>query len=481
MSLFSALSSTANALSAFEQALSVTQNNVNNASTAGYARQVPVLQALPFEQGTGEVGGVQSGPMQDTRNLFAEANVQTGNSQLGLFQQQASSLTSLQNNFDISGTTGIPAALSSLYSAFSTWSSSPGSATNQNAVLSAAQSVATSFQQTASQVSQLGTSTDTTITADLATVNALAAQLSGYNAQIESGNGHDPGLQAAIYDTLQQLSQYVNVSSIAESNGTVTVMLGSGQTPLVSGATAQTLSVSVYIPQPPPPTYPSGPPTAHVHDAQGNEITSELSGGKLGALLKLRNTTLPAIQGDGTQQGSLNQLAQSFADRVNGLLTAGTVSAGPPPVTGTALFSYDASNATNAAASLQVATGVTGSQLAASDGTTSNGNALKLANLANSTNAADQISGQTYTQFYGSIAASVGQQLADAKNGSLQAQDTVTQAVALRQQVSGVDLNQEAAQVLQFQQAYQAASKVISVIDSMTQTVLGLIGSGTAA
>ncbi len=74
---------------------------------------------------------------------------------------------------------------------------------------------------------------------------------------------------------------------------------------------------------------------------------------------------MPAILGDGQQQGSLNQLAQTVADRVNTLLTGGQVSAGPPAVSGVPLFTYNAATPTGIASSLSVSSTITGSQLAA--------------------------------------------------------------------------------------------------------------------
>jgi flagellar hook-associated protein 1 FlgK len=477
MSLFSALSATANSLTAFESALTVTQNNINNSSTPGYAAEQPTFESLAFVPGTGQTGGVQAGTPTSTRDLYAEQNVQSNSSQLGQSQQQVESLTSLQNLFDITGQTGIPNALSKIYTAFSNWASSPNSTSNQQAVLSGANTVASAFQQTAAQVSQVASATDSSLSAELSQANALAARLSSYNAQIEAGDGNDPALQAKIYDTLQQLSQLANISTVGADNGTITVLLGSGQTPLVSGASANVLNLSLFVPQPPPPVNPNGPPTAHVIDSNGTDVTSELTGGKLGGLLNVRNSVLPSLQGDGNTTGSLNQLAKAFADRVNGLLTSGIVSAGPPVVNGSALFTYNANTATSTAASLQVNPAITTAQLAANDGTTSNGVALSLAGLSNSSAPADQIHGQNFSAYFGTIAAGIGAQLSNAMDAQSQAQDNLTQAESVRQQISGVDLNQQATQILQFQQAYEAASKVISVIDDMTQAAINMVGT----
>ncbi len=74
-SLTATLLGAANAMDAFQYALNVSQNNIENASTPGYARQLAMLQALPFNPSTGLSGGVAQGQMLDTRDLFAERDV----------------------------------------------------------------------------------------------------------------------------------------------------------------------------------------------------------------------------------------------------------------------------------------------------------------------------------------------------------------------------------------------------------------------
>ena len=84
--------------------------------------------------------------------------------------------------------------------------------------------------------------------------------------------------------------------------------------------------------------------------ANGNDVTNQVTQGKLAGALTVINQVLPSIQGDASQTGSLNQLATSFANRVNTIL-------------GVNLFTVDSTNAANAASSLQVNTAVTANSL----------------------------------------------------------------------------------------------------------------------
>jgi flagellar hook-associated protein 1 FlgK len=477
MSLFSALGSSAGTIYTIEQALNVTQNNISNASTPGYVEQTPTLEALPGDVSEGLTGGVTQGETVSARDQFAEQNVRSENSGLGTFEQQVESLTALQNNFDISGNTGIPAAFNQLFSAFSGWSNSPNDPSAQAAVLQGAQGAASAFQQTAAAVSQAASDTTNQIQSLVGQINNYATQISQDNAKIQAGGKNDPAIDADVNTALENLSEIAGVSTLRQSDGTVTVLLG-GQTTLVSGSQSYAIGADISVPRTPAPTNPAGPPGATIVDANGNDISTSVTGGKLYGALNVLNDVLPAIQGNGSQPGALNILAKSFADRVNGLLTAGDSSSGPPAQPGVPLFTYDSSNPTNAAASLAADPSVTGPQLAAIDPgppVVSNGTALNLAALASPTDPASEIGGQSYTQYFGSIAANVGSALSTAQNGQTLQTSLVAQARSMRQQTSGVSLDQEAATVLQLQQSYDAASKVLTVVDEMLQSTMDLI------
>ena len=99
---------------------------------------------------------------------------------------------------------------------------------------------------------------------------------------------------------------------------------------------------------------------------------------------------------------------------------------------------------------------------------------LQLAGLGSSTNPADQISGQTILQFLSSMATQAGQSASDAQTGSNLHAQLLAQSRSLQTQVSGVSLDAEAAQVLQLQQGYQAASKMVSVINTLCDSLLNM-------
>ena len=475
-SLFAALQTSANSMNVFEKAIGVVQNNVTNATTPGYVTQSLDLQSRAFQPGNNLWGGVSLGNTLDSRSQFAEQAVWTQSQLLGSANQKATSLSAIQSLFDVTGNTGIPAAFSKLSAAFSSWSNTPTDTVARTQVLSAAQNVAQAFNQTSRNLTQTLAQTENQISNTVNQINQAVSQIQNINVQIGQGlSGKDAGLQAQLYNQLQVLSKLTPINVQTAQNGSVTVLMN-GQVQLVSGDTQTKLHVA--YPTAAGAAIPGGNAPAQIGTDNGTNVTGQATGGTLGGLLDVRNTTLPSVVGDQTQPGSLNQLAKSFADRVNNILASGAITAGPPPIPGKTIFTYDTSLLGAVAGTLTVDATVAPSDLGAIQvGTTtvSNGTANQLAGLQSSSNPADQISGQTFSGFYSGIATDLGNQSSVATQTQSTQTDLLNQAENLRSQISGVDLNAQAAQLLQFQKAYEASSKIISVVSEMTSDLMKLI------
>jgi flagellar hook-associated protein 1 FlgK len=85
------------------------------------------------------------------------------------------------------------------------------------------------------------------------------------------------------------------------------------------------------------------------------------------------------------------------------------------------------------------------------------------------------VNGYTFTEAYGNLGAQVGQDVATAQQNQTAQQNLLTQATQARASASGVDLNVEAAQLLQFQQAYQAAGQLITTINNLNDTLINMM------
>jgi len=117
---------------------------------------------------------------------------------------------------------------------------------------------------------------------------------------------------------------------------------------------------------------------------------------------------------------------------------------------------------------------MTASQLPAIDQNgVANGVPLAIGALANS--AAAGLGSVGYTAFYGNTAALVGSQLNQAQSNQTVTAQTLAQAQSMRQTESGVSLDAEAINVLQFQAGYQAIAKMVSTLQTLTQALIDMI------
>lgn len=452
-SLTSALLSSANALKTFASTFNVIENNITNANTPGYARQDNNLQPLPFDPSGGLAGGVIAGPLLSSRSEFLEQNVRNQQSQFGAAQQTASDLGQIEPLFDLTSTSGIASSINNFFNSFSQLGVNPNDTLSRQAVINQAGTLAQTIHQSAVGISQLTANVSNQTSQVVNQINELAGQIAKLNLQYQSGSlaGQDAGLDAQMHADLENLSQIVDFTVIRSSNGGFNVAIG-GQAPLVIAGTAFPISLN------------SSSNQTEILDSQGHDITGQLTQGQLGGLIQEENTTLPGYL------SSLNTLAQSLADTVNGQLAQGIDQNG---VAGAALFSYD--SAADAASSL-AATNITPDQIAAASlgSPGGNGNAIAVAQLT----ATPAINGITWTSFYGNLGAQVGNDIVSAQQEQSQAQSQLTQAQTQRSTQSGVSLNEQATELLQFQQAYQAVGKLVGVLDTLTETVINMVQNG---
>jgi flagellar hook-associated protein 1 FlgK len=456
--LFAALQTASTALEVFSQALGVDQSNIANASTPGYASQT--VNILPIDtSGTG--AGSNGGDfitVSSTGNAFTDAVVQAASSQASASQTQAAQLSPIDQLFDITGSTGILAAFQQFSTAFAGLSVTPNDPVAGAAALTAAGNLASAFQTVTASLDTQSQQVASGIQSTTARINALSANISQLNTQTIGSAQENPTTDANLRSDLDQLSSLVDVTVTTAPNGSVSVLAG-GELPLVLGDQSYALSASL-----------SGAPGSQISSAAGGNSPSSFSG-QLGALLQTQNGTIaPLIGGDG-QTGGLNTLAQGFADLVNNALSSGTTAAGNP---GVPIFTYNAGNPAGTIA-LDPTVTVAGLGLASTGPPPeSNGVANYLAALPSSSAAADQIGGQSAEGLFGSIAASVGQQLSDANTASTADQTALTTAQTNRQQQSGVSLDQEAVNVTDYERSYQASAQVVSILAQLTEDTINL-------
>jgi len=448
--LFATINSASRSLKAFESALGVASNNITNAQTPGFARQSLSLVALPMAPELGLPGGVETGGLVSARKNYLEQGVRLQLQREGYHSQQSFNLEQIEPIFDIGASSGISGALDGLQRAFSQLSVTPNDLPARQNVLTRARDVAHAFNFTAQALANAATNTDSELTQSVNTINRIGQALRNLNVEFRSDSRklEDPGLDAQVHAAFDELAGIVDFNVLRAGDGTFTVLLG-GQTPLVMGENQYPVSADLS----------SGEPA--LLDNSGRDITGQIGGGKLRALLEFHRDVLGSLSAD------LNVLASQVADGINLQLQAGVDLNGQPTIRD--LFTYDPQAGT--ALTLNV-TDISPEELAAAlpEAPGGNGNTLNLSGLFNSRS----VNNFTFTQYFGELAGRVGKQLEISRHDARAQSQLVSQAKALRSEASGVSLDEEAANLIVFQRAYQAAAQLIRTLDEMTETLIDI-------
>jgi len=453
--LISAMWIATGALDVAQGALNATTNNIANASTPGYSREVVDLaQQTPTVEGNLTFGnGVVLQRIQSVRDQILSMQIAQQTAQQNGSQTQLNALQQVQGLFS-DPTQGIGANLSAFFNSISQLSTDPTNQAQRQAVITAAQNLVGSFNQSAQSLGKIQSTLNQSVPQTVEQINALTKQIAQINAKIGQMQqlGQDPGgLLDQENQLINQLSQLTTVSETQTQQG-LTLTTGNG-TALVVGNQSFDLQTG------------SGPNGMVDVYSQGQDITSSLTGGSLGGTIQVRDQDIPNVL------NQLNTLASQFADAFNAAQATGfdlNGNAGQP------LFSYSAGGA---ASSLSLATTDPNAIAASSDGTQgSNGNIANL--MAVETNALP--SGTNPVDSYANLVAFSGNLAQQAQTGVTASTATLNRLNDQLGSLSGVSINEETANMLTYQNAFQAAARVVNTVDQLTQVVLN-IGTSSGA
>jgi flagellar hook-associated protein 1 FlgK len=457
MSLNTSLSIAVQSLNAATGALQTTNNNIANANTPGYSRQVVILQeAAPTNEGNLSSGnGVVLEGYQSVRDELVQSRIQQETQDQSGANAQLASMQQIQPAFTTS-TQDIGTQMSALFASFSSLSTNPASAASRQGVITAGQNLATAFNTVSGTLSTQKAGLNTQVTQDVGQINQLTQQIAALNPQIAElkSAGQDGGtLQDQQNQLVLSLSALTSVSVTNADNGGVTLTTGTG-TPLVVGSQSLALQTT---------TGSNG--MEQVLDSNGANITASLTSGDLGGTIQTRDQTIPGLL------NQLDVLANQFGTAMNAAQKTGFDQNGKA---GQSLFTIPATVAGSAAA-ISMATTNPALIAASSDGTAgSNGNLANLSAVQNTALPA----GQTPGDAYASLVYQVGSITSNATAESTATSASLLQLNDQLSSVSGVSIDQESTNLITYQQAYEAAARVVTTIQAMFQITMSM---GTAA
>lgn len=463
------------ALNADQSALNTVANNVANANTKGYTRETPNWQENPPIEinGVNYGAGVRdAGPISTRDNILNQRLAQQQQLE-SASEARASALDSIQALFaPESGAEGssegqIGSDIAGFFSSFSSLEANPTDNALRQQVLSSARTLAGDISNTAASLDAQQLALDQEAAGVTGQVNALTAGIAQLNQQIQSMSaaGDAGTLEDQRQLDIAQLSQLVGINQVTTEGNGLSITTTSGYL-LVSGGSSFQLSTGI-----------SGGLTHFF--LGGTDVTTELTngGGQLGGQLAARDQDVPFAL------SALDQLAYGISTSVNAVNNAGTnlngvegTGTNSAGVTGSGsvplyVFNQPVQLAGSALSMSLVMTDP--KQISAAsfgNGMGDNTNAIAMANLATGLT----VNGGTPSNYYAQFVGALGAMVSEVNTENTAQKASVTQLQTQQNALCGVNLNDEAAALQQFERSYQAASEIFAILNRVFASALNL-------
>jgi flagellar hook-associated protein 1 FlgK len=457
------------ALAADQAAISAVAGNIANANTPGYTTETVQWGSADTVTVNGQSLGtgvtLQGTTSQRDRLLNQRIDQQTQDQSAAA--ERLAALNDLQSLFSGaitatgavtgSGVADIGQQMTAFFQSFSSLAADPSNTSLRTGVLSAAQSLAATFNQISNGLEQQQSGLDATIASAASQVNSLSSDIASLNAKISASSptGDAGTLEDQRQYDLQQLSQLIGIHQITNDNNSLTITTASGAV-LVAGGQSVDLQ-----------TQSSGGVTHLL--LGGVDQTSALSngGGQIGGALEARDSDIPSAL------SSIDQLAWSVGTAVNTQQASGVDANGG---SGAPIFSLGtgASGAANAiSVVLSDPNGVAAS--ASGAGSQDGSNATAIAALAS----AAIVGGQTPNVSYAALVGDIGAKVSAETTAQASQSASLTQLQSQQGALSSVNMNDQAALLQTYEQSYQAAAKVFTILNSVIASAINL-GTETA-
>jgi flagellar hook-associated protein 1 FlgK len=479
MALLGALQVAKSGLAATSLGLRTASHNIANVNTPGYSRQRQVLASeLPIPASAGFLGaGVRQVTIARLQDSFIQEQLLRHEGQLAASRAQADALAQVEQVVGGDGDGGLGATLNAFYDAWSDLASatSPGAPLERAAVRASADALVAQLHAADGQLRAQMRAIDRRIQDLLPRVNDLLQQIDALNDEVARIEVTDPAndLRDQRDALLRELAGALDIVVLEQADGRVDVALRNG-VPLVSGGSARTLYAA------PDPNHPIDPRFVRVYAQNGlasADITSLIGSGELGGLLSARDVTVAGAL------RSLDVIAFNIAATVNAVHATGTGSNGY-----TGDFFAQPAQVTDATRDLALAAAILASPdaIAAgpSGGHADNRTALALAKLRDARaplylhgDALGAPSGPSRSVLdqYSAAIAEVGVQARSVSSHRAQLEHVMETLENRRDEVSGVSLDEEVTRLVELQAAFQANSRVISLVSDLLDELVDIL------
>lgn len=441
-------------LRAAQIAMSTSGQNIANVNTPGYSRLQTVTGSLAGQGGLNVGGGVEVSKVRRLSNDFLNQQLWRAINDESYFSSSQQYLSSLEGVMASEGSS-ISGGLDQLFAALSEASANPSSIALRQQIISEAKNLGQRFNSLNSNIDAQLKALHEQRVAMANEINGLTGNIAKLNKEIvetESVGGDSAALRDHRDGLIGELSQHASLRVNEVPDGSLSVALTNGQ-PLVAGTTAGRLAVS---------STGTGEQQVDLMFAGTRfPLKQDSFGGAFGGLYNVEyNDLRPTV-------GALHDMAEAVAAGVNGVLAQGFDLNGNP---GAALLRYDATSTT----AILTTTGLSPADLAFSSTAGETGNNENLLELLSLKGQQVVVGGNqvtlndAYAGLLGQVASTTRQVQADLTSATA----VIAQAQAQRDSVSAVSLDEEAVNLMNYQQAYQANMKVIATANELFDQML---------
>ncbi len=456
--LFATLTSAARSLDAQRMGLDVVGQNMANVNTAGYTRRELDLSEVPPYDRMSAGGGVVVDGVRAVRDRLLERRFRQEVPDEQRAKSIADALSVVETSLGKPGES-IDAALTKFFDAFSSLAQEPTSAVARQQVILQGESLSASFHDMSNRLVAARRDADASVKGAVDQVNTLTDQIAQLNVAIARATGANLDaqyLKDQQGEAVRKLAEILDVDVLDRQDGGVDVTFGAGHA-LVVGEVQYDLTAT--------PVAPDG--LAEI-SWQGGVVTGEITSGRMGGLLQVRDSLVPGYQSD------LDQIAYTLVQQVNTIHAAGFDLNGAASGT----FFDPLGSAAGAASAIGVRSAVSNDpSLIAAAGVAAAGDnhtARALAALRDGR----VMSGNTatFSDAWGRILYRAGSDSASAKSDQGTRGEIIRQLQGLRDATSGVSLDEEAMMMLKFQRAYEANARFFTTVDTTIQTLINMVG-----
>jgi flagellar hook-associated protein 1 FlgK len=446
-------------LRAASTGLDVVGHNVANASTEGYhARTLGTTSAAPVNQAGMWLGtGTSVAEIQRASDELLASRLTDSQGEASLQTSLYDTLSVVETMFSETDEAGLATALSEFFDSLEAATADPSDASLRSGILAAADALTGSVATTWTFLESTAEGTRSEISGSLESINEALEQIASLQESLASDAGTIG--QGDLLDQRDQLvselASSIGVSVVYGEGSEITLLLGGHA--ILNDTTARTLSYG---------TDADGNPVVSRSSGGSSYEVTDVVGGAVGGLLQAHET-IRSLQAD------LDEFAATFADVINNQHMVGYDASG---AAGGAFFTYTSGSA---AASLAVEEALAADvDLLALAGSSSAeaGDGANLSSLIEIEGTGVFGSGGlTAEQFISAIYTAIGQATSSASSAMETSAGSVEDLEALTAAVSGVDLDEQAVELIQWQAAYQAAARVIAAGDEMLGELMGLV------